>query len=321
MKKFSIILPFRDTSLERKFAEKSLPSAIALNPDEMVIGVDAPADPSFIDLILNLCQPFKDVNIVQVPRSDEWNFQLANVLWSCFGECRNDVVFVSFIDIIFKPVLLQGLEYIGQNNTLGVSFPVRPLTRNLSEWIRYLSERWTIRKREYVWDGTSWLYLPYVFEDVDKKGMQEIFNGVDTYMETCIINASRHKIITLPQSGAQSMNLANTDYPWRQFEWGVWKYANLAVDKKKRLQRNGGKLSRLLTLIINKFPILPVLKLSFTRQHQWRLRGWMWARKNPTTIAVTKARGVPYEVYSREGSKYIRDIHDWEKYGITGTGF
>lgn len=321
MKKFSIILPFRDTSLERKFAEKSLPSAIALNPDELIIGVDSPADSSLIDLILNLCQQFKDVNIVQVPRSNEWNFQLANVLWSCFEECKNDVVFVGFIDTVFKPVLLEGLDYIGQNNNLVVSFPLRPLTRNLGEWIRYLSVLWTIRKKKHVYGGTSWLYLPYIYEDVDKKGMQKLYNGVDTYMERCIVNAGRHKMITLLKQGGQSMSLENPDYPWRQFEWGVWKYANIDVEKKKRLQRGRGALSRLLTYIINRFPVLPVLKLSFTRQHQWRLRGWLWAKKNPTNIAVTKARDVSYEVYSFEGAKYIRDIHDWGKHGITGTGF
>lgn len=323
MKKFSIILPFRDTPLERKFAEKSLPSAIALNPDELVIGVDSPADPSFIDLILNLCQPFKDVNIVQVPRSDEWNFQLANVLWSCYDQCRNDVVLASNIDGIFQPVILQGLDYIGQNNSL-VTFLIRPLTRNLSEWIRYLSVLWTIRSKCNRTDvsGTFWLYLPHFYEDVNKKGMQYVSNGVDTYMVECIINAGRHKIINIRKHGAQSLNLENHDYPWLQFGWGVWKYANMDVEKEKRLQRSQGRtFSRLLIHIINRFPILPVLKLSFTRQHQWRLRGWMWAKKNPTHIAVTKARGMPYISYSYEGAKYIRDIYDWKKHGITGTGF
>ena len=322
MKKFSIILPFRDTPLERKFAEQSLPSAVALNPDELVIGVDSPADQSFIDLILRLCQPLKDVNIVQVPRSDEWNFQLANVLWRCFKECRNDVVLAGNIDTILKPVLLKGLDYVGKGDNLAVSFPVRSLTRNLSEWIRYMFELWTIRKMEYLWGGTYWLYMPYVYEDVDEKGMREVFNGVDVYMEKCIVSAGKHTILTLMKPGAQAMNLGNPDYPWRQFEWGIWKYANLDVDREKRLRRSRGRsFNRLLTHVINRFPILPVLKISFTRQHRWKLRGWLWARKNPTHMAVTKARGMPYEKYVLSGAKYVRDIYDWEKYGITGTGF
>ena len=43
MKQFSIVIPFRDTPCERKFAETSIPAAIKLNPSEIVIGVDAPA--------------------------------------------------------------------------------------------------------------------------------------------------------------------------------------------------------------------------------------------------------------------------------------
>ncbi|MYB30488.1 MAG: hypothetical protein F4Y18_05580 [Cenarchaeum sp. SB0663_bin_5] len=341
MKEFSIMFPFRDTPLERKFAEKLLPSAIELNPDELVIGVDSPAGPSFIDLILNLYQPFKDVNIVQVPHSDEWNFPLANVLWSCFKEYRNDVVLAGNIDTILKPVLLQSLDCIGQNNNLGMSFPIRSLTRNLNEWIRYLFELWAIR-RKYFWIGTFWLYLQYVYEDVDKKGMDELSNGVDIYMEEYIINPGRYKIITTRKHGAQSLHLGNPDYPWRQFEWGhgsvstwmskrkneynvfrsMFDVKNITtmakVEKEKRIQRSQGrKFSRLLTHVIHRFLILLVLKLSFIRQHKWRLQDWMWARKNSTYIAVTKDRGVPYIVYSYDGAKYIRDMYDWKKHGVT----
>ena len=37
---FTIVVAFRDTPRERAFAEKSIPSAIALGPDELVVGID-----------------------------------------------------------------------------------------------------------------------------------------------------------------------------------------------------------------------------------------------------------------------------------------
>ena len=37
-KPFSIVVPFRDTPREREFARVSLPSAAALEPDEIVVG-------------------------------------------------------------------------------------------------------------------------------------------------------------------------------------------------------------------------------------------------------------------------------------------
>ena len=38
--KFGIVMPMRDTPREREFATKSVPSAIALRPSEMMMGID-----------------------------------------------------------------------------------------------------------------------------------------------------------------------------------------------------------------------------------------------------------------------------------------
>ena len=35
---FSIVVPFRDTPSEREFAKKSIPSAVRLKPNEIIVG-------------------------------------------------------------------------------------------------------------------------------------------------------------------------------------------------------------------------------------------------------------------------------------------
>ena len=46
MTMYTTVILFRDTPAERKFALRSIPAAIALKPDELIIGVDAPPPPS-----------------------------------------------------------------------------------------------------------------------------------------------------------------------------------------------------------------------------------------------------------------------------------
>lgn len=44
-KPFTIVVTFLDTPRGRAFASRSLPSAASLGPDEIIVGVDAPAAP------------------------------------------------------------------------------------------------------------------------------------------------------------------------------------------------------------------------------------------------------------------------------------
>ena len=48
---FSIIMPILGTKKELKFAEKTIPAAINLNPHEIIFGIDSPEDQTLISIL------------------------------------------------------------------------------------------------------------------------------------------------------------------------------------------------------------------------------------------------------------------------------
>ena len=327
MKKFSIVMPFRDTPRERKFAERSIPSAIELEPDEFVIGVDAPADDSLIQHIRGICdgRSFNGLRIVQVERSDDWEFQLANIIWHCYRACRNDTILAFDVDSVLRPAVLAGRDMVGMGDIAVVSFTKKLLVRSLSDLLRYAFYRWRVRTSSYVFAGIYWIHRPYYTQDIPLDGLQNIRNGIDTYMVERILAMKDHRIMTLKDIGVDCMDYQNEDYPWRQFQEGIWYYANQNEFRRQRRERMRlTRISRtksLLNRVIDRDPKLFVLIKAAAYQRWWIPRGYLWASGNPIHAAVQKAHGLTFEEWGLEGSTYIKDIHDWKKYGRLGTGF
>ena len=322
MEKFSIVMPFRDTPRERKFAEKSIPSAIALGPDELIIGVDAPAHESLLSLISDLCSKygFSKYRALQVPRSKEWRFQLANIIWHCYKESRHDRILAFDVDSVLRPAVMRGLNEVGNNNAAIVSFTKKNLVDGLGGLVRYVSSRLRVKRSSFVFTGIYWIYRPYYFEDVDMDGMMSIGNGIDTHMVNRVTDLGRHKILMLKEIGVDCMDLQNEDYPWRQFQDGIWHYAN----KEQLKLRRDGPLTRsdlLIHAVKKRFPFLSVLARSAAYWHPWFLRGWLWARRNSSHDAVVSARSSTMDAWSILGSKHVKNIRNWDVHGRTGTGF
>ncbi|MDE0399345.1 MAG: hypothetical protein OXL96_16235 [Candidatus Poribacteria bacterium] len=326
MTRFSIVMPFRDTPRERKFAEKSIPSAIALEPDEFLIGVDEPADESFLALISRLCakQSFTNYRILPVPKSDKWRFQLANIIWHCYQECRNDRILAFDVDSILRPAVLNGLGFVGRDGNAVVSFTKRLPIESAGDLIRYVSYRLRVMTSSHVFGGVYWIYRPYYWEDVDLEGMMSIQNGIDTYMMNRVLEQGRHKTLTLKEIGVYCMDRENGDYPWRQFQDGVWCYANKErfrdIQRETRNLRSPGARD-IVANVIDRSPTLLILLKSIAYCYPWLLRGWLWARQNPDHEAVSRARDITREAWSLVGSQYIKNLRDWERHGRRGTGF
>ena len=325
MKQFSIVMPFRDTPRERKFAEKSIPAAIKLNPSEIVIGVDAPTVKSFLDNIHNKCkqESFVRIKIMEVRRSNKWNFQLANVIWNCYKACSYDIILASDVDTTLLPTILRGYNMIsGHSENAVVSFTKRLLIKTPSDLIRHISYRLRIRVSTWTFSGVYWLYRPSYFEDVDLKGMQSITNGIDTYMVGRIMSVGRHKIVTLKDIGSISMDYQNEDYPWRQFQDGIWYGANRKTFRRSRTSSTGSSaIRRTISRVLDLNPSLAILIKVMAYQHPWLLRGYLWAIMHPKHTAVSVARDSTFYDWGLTGSKFIKDLHDWSKMGRTGTGF
>ena len=324
MKQFSIVMPFRDTSRERKFTEKSTPAAIKLNPSEIVIGVDAPTAGSFLDHIHNICkqESFDRIKIMGVHQSNKWNFQLANVIWHCYKVCSYDIILASDVDTTLLPAILRGHDMIsGHSKNAVVSFTKRLLIKTSGDLIRYTSYRLRIGVSIWTFSGVYWLYGSY-YENVDLAGMQSITNSIDPYMMGRIMSVGRHEIITLEDIESISMYYQNEDYPWRQFQDGIWYGANRKTFGHSRVSSPGSSaIRRTISRVLDLNPSLAILIKVMAYQHPWMLRGYLWVIIHPKHEFVCVAVNSIFYDWSLTGSKFITGLHDWSKVGRAGTGF
>ena len=322
---FSVVVPFRDTPQERIFAKKSLPSAARLKPDEIIVGMDKPVAESTLKYIDDIFakSSYKDYKVIQIPRSDEWNFQLANVIWHCYKACRNDKILAFDIDTILRRNVLNGYDMVGEDGNAVVSFTKKLLIENISDMIRYVFYRYRVRTSSYVFAGTYWIWRPYYFDDVDLCRFKEIQNGIDTYMNNCVIDRGRHKIVTLKEIGSDSLDIQNEDMPWRQFQEGVWLFAHpetIRAYRKESLRKKKKQTSTSL-IALNKVIPLTVLAKTFCYQHPWTLRGWKWAKAHRSHDMVEMAGTMPFQEWTLAGAEHVKDVYNWQHHGKTGTGF
>ena len=320
---FSIVIAFRDTPRERDFARKSIPSAVSLKPSEIIVGMDKPVAKSTIEYVEGIFEElsFRDYTILQVPRSAEWNFQLANVIWHCYKTCKNNKVLAFDIDSVLRPDVLKGYNMIGENGNAVVSFTKKLLIENISDRIRYTSYRYRVRTRSNVFSGIYWIWLPYYLEDIDIEEFQEIQNGIDTYMIKCIGDRGKHNVVMLKDIGVDCLDIQNEDIPWRQFQDGIWLFAhpevNGAYHQKTLFNSIRGNIIRKL----NRVMPFTALARTICYQHPWMLRGWWWAKSHRDHEIVQMASEQSLLEWGLTGAKHVKGIYDWQQQGRAGTGF
>ena len=288
-----MMVALRDTPQEREFAELSLPAAMRLKPDELVVGVDAPVSNSLVSHIRNLCDDA--VRIIPVPKSDAWEFQQAHVHWHLYRGCRHDRILLFDIDLVLRDAVLDGLNMIGIDNTAFVSYTKRALTKTVQDYVRHASQRaLTISRTSIGYSGLHWIYRPYYFECMDRSKLEHIRNGVDTYLYGCILRAGYHAA-TEKTIGADCLDYANRDKPWRQFHDGIWYGSNHTLRR-----------------------LLRVLAVSTMYSHPYLIRGYWWALHNQKSKAFQTARSMTFDNWCMVGAEYVQKIREWKE---TGTGY
>lgn len=307
-------MAFRDTPRERTFAEKSIPSAIALGPDELIVGIDgddkATGGDGLAAFVSSLCGRHGyagRLSVVSVERSPEWRFQLANVIWHCYKASRNDAALSFDIDSVLRREALRGAGMVGRDGVAAALVSKRMLTRTPSEHLRYAGfylRGLAGRRNAYASSGAYWLHLPWYFANVSRDGLAGISNGIDDYMLARMAANGTHRVVRVPgSSGAVSLDVENIDYPWRQFADGMWHGANGS------LRRAGPREAlREAALAMGK-------AAAYQRPHV--ARGWLWAVRHQDSEACRAARGTDLAGWITLGSKYVRD-REW---GREGTGF
>ena len=308
MPPFGIVVPFRGTKREREFAEKSIPSAIALGPDELVVGIDVGSD-DLADYTSSLCERHGfagRLSFVRVARSTEWRFHLANVMWHCYKASRNDAVLSFNIDSVLRRAALRGATVVGRNGVAAALVSKRILTRTPSDYVRFaaLSLRARTGTSAAASSGAYWLHLPWYFANVTRDGLAGISNGIDDYMLTQIVDNGMHSIARITGTGVVSLDIENPDYPWRQFADGIWHGANSSP------RRAGPRAA------LRQAALAMAKAAAYQRPHV--ARGWLWAMRHQDSEACRVARTTDFIDWVMDhGSKYVRD-REW---GRKGTGF
>ena len=324
---FSIVVPFRDTPREREFARASLPSAAALGPDEIVIGVDSPPpqdlEPFLKDAVAGggPHHGAAPCRVVPVPVSEEWAMHPAHVVHECFGRCSTKTVLLYNIDTRLRPAVLGGRDLVGRGDVAVVSYALRLLTSGALPTLRYMTSRARARVRGGVNSGTFWVHLPYYFEHVDASRYAAVANGFDTYIHETLGAVDGLRLAAEATLGADSMDRENGDLEWRQFGYGVWQYANrhtaggsgVAAAALRALGATAGRRVAVLIATAN------IAKHAAANGYPYALKGWRWARDNPDSEAVKVAASVSYPewaMYHEPGQ--VRSLMDWPE---RGTGF
>lgn len=337
MKSFTIILPIKGTKNELKYMSKTIPSAIKLNPNEILFGLDCPLNHNLITKINELMSKnnYSKFRVIPIEKDDTWGFHLSNVIWKLYDESKNDIILTSNIDSIFRKEVMLGLDMMGKNNVAKVTFTIKLYINSIGDLVRYAFYRHRVKHTDYVPTGVFWIYRPYIFDMINLSEFKKILNGFDTYLcKTVLSKDNDYKIITRKEVGVTAMTHENTDLDWRQFQSGVW----LGANEKNWLETSQNNYDNMCKILSNKSLLLNKLKLfiyekklkilhnhpriyifaiAFKYNHWKILTGYTWAKKNPTSKAVLAAQKLDKEEYGLYGNHFFKDM----KFKDRGTGF
>lgn len=320
MKQFTVILAIKGTEKELEFYQRSIKSAIALNPDEILIAMDDPVLEEWlnrVDLEFKLAH-FDNFRIITVAKDPRWKFQLAHVVWVCYNEAKYDYIYHFDIDSEVRPIVLTGLEEIGIDDVAVLSFTKRTRLKSIPDLIRFISYRIRIRTASNVFSGNYWVYRPHYYEIISKEASQKIKNGIDTLLTEEIYKQDKYKLVTKREIGVNAFDLQNEEYDWRQFQDGIWYFANFGqltelINEEHKKRGTNSKFS-----FLKNYPTLYMLAKStaYLRFGIWQ--GFRWATKNPDHKAVQKAKGLGLHEWSYLGGEIVKEIKVFKD---GGTGF
>ena len=226
---FTTIVLFRDTPAERQYARLSIPSIVALGPDEILVGADEDRGADFDQFVAGIFRKsgYARYRILPVPYDRAWRLHTAHVLWECFEAAKNKVAFACNIDTVIRPSVLAALDAMGRDSTGMISFSLRHKVKTLQDRIRWFYFRRQERRIKTLkgTSGTYWVYLPYVFEAVDRADIMGVANGFDSLL-WFRFEDSKYRAHFWHEIGAECMDYENNDLPWRQFCYGAWYGAN-----------------------------------------------------------------------------------------------
>lgn len=322
---FSAIVLFRDTPKERLCARRSIPSIVALGPDEIIVGVDDTRGDDFDEFVAKIFQKAGYVKhrMLPVPHNKNWRLHVAHVMWECYKAAKNKVAFACNIDTVIRPSVLMARNAIERDKTGMISFSLKHKVRTISDlirWFYFQRQQRRIKTLEGT-SGTYWIYLPYVFEVLDKAEFMEVANGFDSFLCHCFKD-SPYKTHFWHEVGAHCMDYENNDLPWRQFCYGAWYGANCekayADSRPLKLVRRWLGQSAALKIVHLRAAMRLVPEIWRT-QYYGIWEGYRYWIAHPNSEMIKAMKDITYNDYSiKYGGIQVRKIKKWPQ---MGTGF
>ena len=313
-KQFTVMLAIKGTEKEEEFYQRSIQSAIALKPNEIIIAMDAPVPEIWMKrIVLEFeLEQYENFRIIAVEKDSRWNFQLAHVVWVCYREAKYDYIYHFDIDSEVRPIVLTGLEEIGIDDVAVLSFTKRTRLKSIPDLIRFISYRIRIRTASNVFSGNYWVYRPHYYEIISKEASQKIKNGIDTLLTEEIYKQDKYKLVTKREIGVNAFDLQNEEYDWRQFQDGVWYFAHRKTfyDEMEISHHGKGRLY--------KKPLLFMIIKSIVYLRFNILLGYIWAKSHQSHKAVKKASELGLYEWHYLGGDMIKPI---KKFKDGGTGY
>ena len=322
---FSAIVLFRDTPKERTYARKSIPSIVALGPDEILVGVDDTRGDDFDEFVAGMFQKagYPKYRILPVPHDNSWRLHAAHVMWECYKAAKNKAAFACNIDTIIRPSVLAAMDVIGKDKTGMISFSLKHRVRTLPDrirWFYFQRQQRRIKTLEGT-SGTYWVYLPYVLDVLNEDGFKEVANAFDSFLCHCFKD-SPYKTHFWHKVGANCMDYENNDLPWRQFCYGAWYGANCekAYADSRPLKLIRKRLSASAALkIVHLRAAIRLLPEIWRTQYYGIWGGYYYSITHPNSKMVKAMRDVTYYDYSvKYGGTQVRELRKWSR---EGTGF
>jgi len=299
---WSIVLPVKD---EVDMLKQSLPSAISLNPDEILIVVDE-GDDSVQKTACRIAKSMKydKVRILEVAKNPKWRFHQAYVRRVGYLNARHDRVFTFDVDGVLSSNIMRGYNLIGRNNVAFVTFRkslakgglMQAVRTTLYEIRRHLPRGpFTVNpKKPFI--GIYWLYRPFYLDLIGEDEISKIYNGEDVFAQTKLEKQDKYRQIHLDVVGCQSLRGENEDLWWRQYQLGLW----LGTIRSSRIHRTCVHFGKVLLQVLTKcYPHL--------------LSGYFAGRRIPRRIAEEIGRHSYAEMimYSeRAGDSWVLSYPD-----------
>ncbi len=272
-KPWSFVLPVKD---EIDLLKRTLPAAIALKPDEIVLVTDytyyGNEVASHADIIAERMR-YGGMKYVEVDTNPDWQFHQAWARRKGYLEATHDVIFTSDVDNIVLPAILRGLELIGKDHIALVSFSKILRVNSPMSFIRYVA--YNIRRKTAlnVFTGLYWLDRPSYLELAPEEEIRKIRNGEDNFIVQKIQNQTHYRMLTLRDLGARCLTGQNEDMPWRQFYEGLW-IARTARLKYDRILHRG--MSKNVLILRGLFAYDGFLARTLMYNRPFVLKGVLW---------------------------------------------